>query len=106
MQIETRLSEDKKELTLVLSGKFDYTCHQGFNSSYSSVSPTPEKYILDVNEVTSMDSSALGMLLLLRNHAGGDNAEKSKVTIVNARNEVFKLLSSCKFDELFEIHAA
>jgi anti-anti-sigma regulatory factor len=49
-----------------------------------------------------MDSSALGMLLLLRNHAGGDDAD---VAIVNAKPDIIKLLETCKFNELFKVSA-
>ena len=100
MDIQSQLSDDKTTLTLVLSGKFDYTCQQVFQESYEGISPKPERYILDVLEVQSLDSSALGMLLLLRNHAGGD---ESQVAIVNARPDIHKLLQTCKFDELFDV---
>ena len=83
-------------------GKFDYTCHQLFQASYEDISPPPERIVLDVLEVPSIDSSALGMLLLLRNYAGGDD---SQVSIVNAQPDIFKLLQSCKFDDLFAVKA-
>ena len=102
MEIQTQLSEDNKVLTITLLGKFDYTCHQEFQDAYEQAGSSPEKFIVDILEVNSMDSSALGMLLLLRNHAGGD---ESDVTIVNAKPDVYKLLHTCKFDELFSITA-
>jgi anti-anti-sigma regulatory factor len=102
MEIETQLSEDGQELTLSLLGKFDYTCHQDFLDTYETLTPVPKKFIIDALEVTTIDSSALGMLLLLRNHAGGDNAE---IQIINAKVDIYKLMHTCKFDELFEIVA-
>ncbi|NKB33588.1 MAG: STAS domain-containing protein [Pseudomonadales bacterium] len=102
MDINSQLSDDKKTLTLILLGKFDYTCHQEFQDAYESVEPVPGKFVIDALEVTSIDSSALGMLLLLRNHAGGDDSD---VAIVNAKPDVYKLLHTCKFDELFALKA-
>jgi len=102
VEINSQLSDDKKTLTLSLLGKFDYTCHQEFQDAYESAQPVPEIFVIDALEVSSIDSSALGMLLLLRNHAGGDD---SNVSIINAKPDVYKLLHTCKFDELFAIKA-
>ncbi|MFK7865103.1 MAG: STAS domain-containing protein [Pseudohongiellaceae bacterium] len=103
MQIDSQLSPDQHTLTLVLAGKFDYTCHQVFQEAYEASPPQAKKYVIDLAAVPSIDSSALGMLLLLRTHAGGDDAD---VTIVNTSNDIYKLLQSCKFDELFKVSAA
>ncbi|MDA0687097.1 MAG: STAS domain-containing protein [Proteobacteria bacterium] len=102
MEIQSALSQDGSTLTLALFGKFDYTCQQMFQSAYQEISPKPDKFILDALELQSMDSSALGMLLLLRNHAGGDEAD---VSIVNAKPDIIKLLETCKFNELFNVSA-
>jgi anti-anti-sigma regulatory factor len=48
-----------------------------------------------------MDSSALGMLLLLRDHAGGDDAE---VQVINISSDVRKILAISNFDKLFDIN--
>ncbi len=102
MDIKAHLSDDKTLLTLALAGKFDYTCHQPFQASYDLDSSPPERIVLDMLEVPSIDSSALGMLLLLRNYAGGDKAD---VHIINAQPDIYKLLKTCKFDELFTVEA-
>ena len=102
MEIQAQLSDDTKVLTLSLLGKFDYTCHQVFQSAYETVLPVPDEFIIDTLEVSSIDSSALGMLLLLRNHAGGDEAN---IRIINAKPDIYKLLHTCKFDELFAVEA-
>jgi anti-anti-sigma factor len=100
MEINSQLSSDLQTLTLTLLGKFDYTCHQAFQDAYTANSPTPTRFVVDILEVPSIDSSALGMLLLLRNHAGGDDSD---IRIINAQADVFKLLQTCKFDELFKV---
>jgi len=102
VEISSHLSDDEKTLTLTLLGKFDYTCHQDFQGAFEAIKPVPEKFVIDALEITSIDSSALGMLLLLRNHAGGDD---SNVSIINAKPDIFKLLQTCKFDELFTVEA-
>nr|NIQ11660.1 anti-anti-sigma factor [Gammaproteobacteria bacterium] len=42
----------------------------------------------------------LGMLLLLRDHAGGDN---SSIEIVNCNPDVKKILTISNFEQLFTI---
>jgi len=54
-----------------------------------------------VKETTYMDSSALGMLLLLRDHAGG---EESEVQVINTNSDVRKILAISNFDKLFDIN--
>lgn len=102
MEINSQLSSDSQTLTLTLIGKFDYTCHQVFQTAYEASGQTFKHFIVDALEVPSIDSSALGMLLLLRTHAGGDDAS---VKIINTQADVYKLLQTCKFDELFEIES-
>lgn len=102
MEINSQLSPDLQTLTLTLLGKFDYTCHQAFQDAYETLTPTPKTFIIDALEVPSIDSSALGMLLLLRTYAGGDDAD---VRILNAQTDVHKLLQTCKFDDLFKVES-
>jgi anti-anti-sigma factor len=56
--------------------------------------------VVDLKEATYLDSSALGMLLLLRDHVGGDDAE---VQVVNTSPDVRKILAISNFDKLFDI---
>jgi anti-anti-sigma factor len=57
--------------------------------------------VIDLGDVDSMDSSALGMLLLLREHAGGD---RSEIRIVNANTALRGTLRVAGFDKLFTLH--
>ncbi|MNJ01264.1 hypothetical protein D3C73_1608430 [compost metagenome] len=56
--------------------------------------------VVDLKDATYLDSSALGMLLLLRDHAGGD---ESDVRLVNSSTDVRKILAISNFDKLFDI---
>jgi anti-anti-sigma factor len=73
---------------------------QAFRDSYEKIAPDPKKYHIDLADSDYLDSSALGMLLALRDHAGGDSAD---ITIVNAIPDVKKILVITKLDELFKI---
>ena len=75
MAVETDFSQDGKKLTIKITGRFDFGKHQEFRDAYERVDGTPKRYQVDLQGTTYLDSSALGMLLLLRDHAGGEIAE-------------------------------
>jgi len=100
MSIESNTSSDGKELTISIEGRFDFSAHQEFRDSYEKVEVEPKDYVVDMNATTYLDSSALGMLLLLRDHAGGDN---SSIKIVNCNTDVKKILTISNFEQLFTI---
>jgi len=100
MSVITEVSDDGKKLTISIKGRFDFGTHQEFRESYEKLDTTPDAYIVDLKETAYLDSSALGMLLLLRDHAGGD---RSDVRVVNGNSDVKKILAISNFDKLFDI---
>lgn len=57
------------------------------------------KYMLDLSKVTRIDSSALGMLLLFREAAGGENAA---ITFTSVSHEARQYLKLANFEKLFK----
>ncbi|WP_395611218.1 STAS domain-containing protein [Pseudomonas sp. B22129] len=100
MSVESEVSLDGKKLTIAVKGRFDFGSHQTFRDAYERFYKVPEQYVVDLKDTTYMDSSALGMLLLLRDHAGGDDSE---VQVVNSNSDVRKILAISNFDKLFDI---
>ncbi len=100
MGIQSRVSEDGQELRISIQGRFDFSAHQEFRGSYESLTNQPSRYLVDLAEATYLDSSALGMLLLLRDHASGNDAE---IEIVNCSSDVKKILMISNFEQLFNI---
>lgn len=88
-------------LTLQLGQRFDFSVHRDFHEACLGAGRAARSYVIDLGEVTSMDSSALGMLLLLREHAGADRAE---IRIVNVGPELRSTLRVAGFDKLFVLH--
>jgi anti-sigma B factor antagonist len=60
--------ELEQETVLVLRGEFDLTGVEVFERAVASVTPR-HALVLDLNELTFMDSSGLGALVLLRERA-------------------------------------
>lgn len=100
MSVASEVSLDGKKLTIAVKGRFDFGSHQAFRDSYERFYKVPETYVVDLKEATYLDSSALGMLLLLRDHAGGDDAE---VQVINSNPDVRKILAISNFEKLFDI---
>lgn len=100
MAISTQLSADGQELTIAIQGRFDFGAHQAFRDAYERVDGTPKRYQIDLQGTTYLDSSALGMLLLLRDHAGGDHAQ---IRLLNCNGDVRKILAISNFEQLFQI---
>jgi HptB-dependent secretion and biofilm anti anti-sigma factor len=101
MPVVTEVSPDGQKLTISVKGRFDFAKHQEFRESYEGrEGKMPSSIVVDLKDATYLDSSALGMLLLLRDHAGG---EDSDVRVINSSTDVRKILAISNFDKLFDI---
>ncbi|WP_347904768.1 STAS domain-containing protein [Pseudomonas purpurea] len=100
MSVVTEVSPDGQKLTISIKGRFDFGKHQEFRDSYEKFVKKPNSVVVDLKEATYLDSSALGMLLLLRDHAGGDDSD---IRVVNSSSDVKKILAISNFDKLFDI---
>ncbi|WP_457790330.1 STAS domain-containing protein [Pseudomonas sp. PL-6] len=101
MAITSQPSADGQELTIAIRGRFDFASHQEFRDAYERVNITPRRYLVDLQGTSYLDSSALGMLLLLRDHAGGDAAQ---IRLLNCSSDVRKILAISNFEQLFQIN--
>lgn len=88
-------------LTLQLGEHFDFSVHRNFHDACLTPGSQARSYVIDLDAVTRVDSSALGMLLLLREHAGGERAD---IRIVNAQGALRSTLRVAGFDRLFVLH--
>jgi anti-anti-sigma factor len=100
MAITSKVTEDNSAI-LQISGRFDINDFENFSDiSKNLINKGVKKYVVDLAETEYLDSSALGMLLLLRERVGGDDAD---ITIVNASSEVKKILTISNFQRLFKL---
>lgn len=99
MPITSQLNDDTVNITI--AGRFDFSCHKEFRDAYRNTpAGSGKKFIIDMSQTEYIDSSALGMLLLLREHAG---SEQGSVHLKGCRNDVKDILKVSNFDKLFEI---
>jgi len=100
MTITAGFSESDNTLTITVQGRFDFSSLQAFRSSYEAQPKKAEHYLINLSQSDYLDSSALGMLLALRDYAGGD---ASDIRITGCNPDIKKILVITKLDELFKI---
>ncbi len=100
MAIETILDNASKSLEIKVSGRFDFSVHQEFRQASDKADNGVNSIVVDMGGVDYIDSSALGMLLIIRDKVGDS---KSSVRIKNAKSDVLKILKIANFDKLFTL---
>lgn len=98
--MQTSMQVINGRAVVTLQGRFDFSSHQVFRKSCNSplASVAVHELELDLGGVESLDSAALGMLLLLKEHA--DEVSKP-VVLSNCRGSVMDALRNANFDKLF-----
>lgn len=100
MAIETKINEERQILEIKITGRFDFSVHQDFRKATQQASTGVNGIVVDMTETDYVDSSALGMLLVLRDKVGEN---KEAISIKNAKPEVRKILDIANFDKLFTL---
>ncbi|MCB6182001.1 STAS domain-containing protein [Leeia sp. TBRC 13508] len=85
-----------------LSGRFDFSAHRDFRNAYQPAldDASVKELDIDFSRVEYVDSSALGMLLLLKEKAAPMN---KKVVLVNCSGFVLEVFQVVNFQQLFEM---
>lgn len=99
MTVSTQPINKGKTLKIKITDRFDFNIHKDLRSAYKD-NPPNLNYVVDLKDASYMDSSALGMLLQLREHAGGS---KTAVTISNADHNIKEILRIANFDKLMTV---
>jgi anti-anti-sigma factor len=98
MPLESEIQADNRAVIKV-KGRFDFSCHAAFREAYTKATGCAD-FVVDMDETSYMDSAALGMLLLLREHASQNGG---RVTITNCRGQTYDVLQIANFHRLFKI---
>ncbi|MGQ5523728.1 STAS domain-containing protein [Chitinimonas sp. PSY-7] len=87
---------------LVLSGQFDFSAHRDFRQASDEVlaADSVREVLVDFQQVDYLDSSALGMLLLLKEKASSTG---KSLSLVNCRETVRQVLEIACFGKIFTI---
>lgn len=98
MSVTTKLQNDPLWVTIEVTGRFDFSAYQAFYKAYTQYAKGEKKYEVDLSQTEYIDSSALGMLLQLREYS--DN-ETHGVVLSHGSQAVKESLRVANFDKLF-----
>lgn len=100
--MQTNVLKDAGKAVVKLVGRFDFNTHRDFRNAYEPlISDTEVRSVtVDFSGVDYLDSSALGMLLMLRDKLGGVSKE---VALVGVGGNVKQVLDIANFGKLFTI---
>jgi anti-anti-sigma factor len=100
--MQTAIRNHGRVAEIQLRGRFDLSEHRAFKASYEIPLTQSEvdELQIDMAGVEYLDSSALGMLLILKERAGARN---KRLALVNCAGAVRRILDIANFGKLFAI---
>lgn len=96
MSVAAKQSDDGKTVTITVDGRFDFLVHKDFRNTYKDYD-ADMNFRVNLSGTEFLDSSALGMLLLLKKHSSNN------VIIEKPTDEVKRVLTIANFDKVFNI---
>lgn len=100
--MQTTVTKEGSMAIVKLNGRFDFNAHREFRTAYDPLIADAgvASVLVDFSAVDYLDSSALGMLLMLRDKLGGVNKD---VTLSGVKGNVKQVLDIANFGKLFKI---
>lgn len=89
-----------RTLHIAVKGRFDFQSHREFRHAYHPDVMGVSDVVVDLSDTDYLDSSALGMLLVLRKEAEKVSAS---VSLTGASPNVERVLQIANFGTLFRI---
>ena len=87
---------------IMMKGRFDFHVHRDFKETYTKLfeNSAVQQIEIEMSKLDYLDSSALGMLMLLNERAKSVN---KSITLVNPSGVVSQVLEVANFNRLFTI---
>lgn len=92
------VDEQGSEVIISINGRFDFNILQEFRDAYSGLEGSDKQFVVNLANTDYIDSSALGMLLNMKNHLGSDD---QGIEIRNCQPNLKKIFSIAHFDKKF-----
>lgn len=100
MSISARREEDGTQVSIAVNGRFDFRTHDDFRKAWQGTPERGGRYVVDLGAADYIDSSALGMLLMLHDHARASGVE---VEVRNCAEGVRRVLQIASLDKLMKV---
>ena len=90
---------------IIMSGRFDFQVHREFKDAYAPLleNSAVREIGVEMSKVDYLDSSALGMLMLLNERA---KAVNKPISLLNTSGVVSQVLEVANFSKIFSIKNA
>jgi HptB-dependent secretion and biofilm anti anti-sigma factor len=99
--MQASMVESDGKATIKLQGRFDFNAHREFREVVDqAMSSAAKEVLVDLSGVDYLDSSALGMLLMLRDKA---KSSARDVALTQCSGAVRQVLDIANFSKLFRI---
>lgn len=99
--MEAKVTNTDSSTVIHLSGRFDFNSHREFREAVeNALKETKPILEVDLAGVDYLDSSALGMLLMLRDKARSNGRS---VALANCRGAVKQVIEIANFSKLFAV---
>lgn len=100
--MQANVRQEAGMATISLVGRFDFNTHRDFRAAYEPLvgDDAVRAVTVDFSGVDYLDSSALGMLLMLRDKMGGCGKD---VVLAGVQGNVRQVLEIANFSKLFRI---
>ncbi|MCK4866120.1 MAG: STAS domain-containing protein [Gammaproteobacteria bacterium] len=101
MNVETMFSENDRIYTISVDGEFSFTLLHEFRNAYSSKeAESANKIIIDMRKTSTIDSSALGMLLNMQVYL---NKADGEIKIINCNKIISNIFTITNFGKKFSV---
>lgn len=91
--------DEQTGLLIQFLGLINYSVRNEFHDLCDNISVQPDKCLIDLTNVSQMDSTGLGMLLILKDHESLQHAEV--IIKLGDNGEMKELLHFHNFEQLF-----
>ncbi|MDZ7805180.1 STAS domain-containing protein [Thiohalophilus sp.] len=102
MSVSSEHVNNGKECLIRIGDKLVYRLYREFRQAYTDCDPATELITVDLQNTRYIDSSALGMMLLLKKHAR-DN--QRQIRLINVSDTILRAFEIVQLDTEFEISA-
>lgn len=93
------VNQQGQQVVIAINGRFDFNILQEFRDAYSDMNGSEYSFVVDLAQTDYIDSSALGMLLNMKNHLG---SEDCAIEIRNCQPNLMKIFTIAHFDKKFK----
>lgn len=102
MPVEIKSSENNDVFVISVKGAFDFSMLEEFRNAYSDYDAikSSTRVVIDMRDTSSINSSALGMLLNMQRHL---NKKDREIEIININHVVKRVLDITQFGSKFKL---